>query len=408
MPVYEEIDLRPYVQALLTHWWQIALAGVVAGVLALVVMLFIPPTYESSALVLVTKPRFNLQFDPRIQTPDTTFAYLAYPTLAMSDAVMEELFASLSIPDLLTVDDLRGMIAAQNGSDPSLIVLTVSHNDPVVAAEVANLWSDLFVNRANQVFGRQGDEPVRFLQSQLARTEAQLEAIDVELTAFQAQNPLQLLTTELTSSLEAQAAYLWQQRQTADLQRDVAAYAVQLRSRSANEVLATADVTALTLLQARAFGMVGETISFLLDVSGGGSVSEMTGGEGTAVLTSLQEVLALRQASLEGELAALEPQILATQERLQRATSEQRRLQGEQDLAFATYTTLGRTLDEVMITAEDTTGQVRLASYAGVAEEPAGPGKGVVTAVAMILGFMLAVVWIWGRIWWSNQVQLSS
>ena len=403
MPVYEEIDLRPYIQALLTHWWQIALAGVVAGVLTFVVMLFVPPTYESSALVLVTKPRFNLQFDPRIQTPDTTFAYLAYPTLAMSDAVVEELFASLSIPDLMTVDELRGILAAQNGSDPSLIVLTVSHNDPVVAAEIANQWSDLFVNRANEVFGQQGDEPVRFLQAQLTRTETKLETIDNQLAAFQAENPLQLLTTELASSLEAQAAYLLQQRQTADLQRDVTAYAAQLDSRSTSEGLSTADVTALTLLQARAFVMAGETTSFLLDVSGGaGGVAEMTGGEGAAVLASLQEVLALRQASLEEELAILEPQILVTQERLQVATSEQKRLQGEQELAFGTYTTLGRTLDEVMITAEDTTGQVRLASYAGVAEEPAGPRKSMAMGLSAFTACLASVGWVIGRQWWKT------
>ncbi|MBK8433156.1 MAG: hypothetical protein IPL28_18500 [Chloroflexi bacterium] len=243
-------------------------------------MLFIPPTYESSALVLVTKPRFNLQFDPRIQTPDATFAYLAYPTLAMSDAVVEELFASLSIPDLMTVEALRGILVAQNGSDPSLIVLTVSHNDPVVAAEIANQWSDVFVNRANEVFGQQGDEPVRFLQAQLTRTETKLETIDSQLAAFQAENPLQLLTTELASSLQAQAAYLLQQRQTADLQRDVTAYAAQLDSRSASEGLSTADVTALTLLQARAFGMAGETTSFLLDVGRGRGCGGDDGGRG--------------------------------------------------------------------------------------------------------------------------------
>jgi uncharacterized protein involved in exopolysaccharide biosynthesis len=400
VPVYEEIDLRPYIQALLAHWWQIALAGVVAGVLAFVVMLFIPPTYESSALVLVTKPRFNLQFDPRIQTPDATFAYLAYPTLALSDVVVDELVAAVS-PQSAEV--LRQRLSSKNGTDPSLIVLTVSHNDPVRAAEIANAWSELFVSRANQVFGQQGDEPVRFLQAQLTRTEAQLEAIDSQLAAFQAENPLQLLATELASSLQAQAAYLLQQRQTADLQRDVAAYAVQFDSRYTSEVLSTADVTALTLLQARAFGMAGETTSLLLDVSGGGAgVAEMTGGDGAAVLASLQEVLALRQASLEEELAVLEPQIVSTQERLQIATSEQKRLQGEQDLVFATYTTLGRTLDEVMITAEDTTGQVRLASYAGVAKEPVGPRKLVAMMLSAFIACLASVGWVIGRQWWKS------
>ena len=399
-PLYEEIDLRPYVQAVVRRWWLIAAVGLVAGVLAYVVLLFVPPTYESSALVLVTKPRFNLQFDPRIQTPDTAFAYLAYPTLALSDVVVDELVAAM---EPASVEVFRQRLSAKNGTDPSLIVLTVTHPDPVRAAEVANAWAELFVGRANQVFGRQGDEPVLFLQAQLVRSQADLERIEGQLVAFQAQNRQQILNAELTSVLQTQTNYLNQQRQTADLLWDVQAYGVELALRPAGDVLPAAEVTALTLLQARAFAMGVEGSPFLLDVSSGGE-GQMLVREGGALLTSLQGVLGARLEAIGQALLLLEPAILATQEDLQRATNEHKRLQSELDLTFATYTSLARTLDEVMITAEDTMGQVRLASYAGVAEEPTGPRKGRTTAVGVFVGFLITLMTIILTEWYSREI----
>jgi uncharacterized protein involved in exopolysaccharide biosynthesis len=120
------------------------------------------------------------------------------------------------------------------------------------------------------------------------------------------------------------------------------------------------------------------------------------------ILTNLVQVLTLREASLAAELAMLEPQILETQELLQVATGEYERLQSEQELAFTTYTTLARALDEVLITAEDTAGQVRLASYAGVAEEPVGWSKFIVVVGTSLMIVAVSSFSVLITVWWRQ------
>jgi LPS O-antigen subunit length determinant protein (WzzB/FepE family) len=84
-----EIDLRVYVLAVVRRWWLIGGMAVVAGVIALVVSVFRPPSYEAEAMVAFTVPQYVANFDPRFETvTKVTFPYKAFPDLAMSDQVL--------------------------------------------------------------------------------------------------------------------------------------------------------------------------------------------------------------------------------------------------------------------------------------------------------------------------------
>ena len=75
----EEIDLRQYVEVLIRHWGWIAGLALVAAAAALGVSFLIPPTYEATALVAVTEPRYVMRFDPRFETVNSVQpAYQAY------------------------------------------------------------------------------------------------------------------------------------------------------------------------------------------------------------------------------------------------------------------------------------------------------------------------------------------
>ena len=93
----EEIDLRQYVEVLIRSWGWIAGLALVAAAAALGVSFLIPPTYEATALVAVTEPRYVMRFDPRFETVNSVQpAYQAYPELAASDDLLQDLLASLS------------------------------------------------------------------------------------------------------------------------------------------------------------------------------------------------------------------------------------------------------------------------------------------------------------------------
>jgi len=98
----------------------------------------------------------------------------------------------------------------------------------------------------------------------------------------------------------------------------------------------------------------------------------------------------------------LEPQILALQQQLQESQAEEDRLTRARDVARETYLTLARKVEEVRIAAEDTSGEVRLASHAAVPRKPVGPRKMLNTAVAGALGLMLGVFGAFAVEWWTG------
>ena len=64
----EEIDLRPYIEALIKGWKWIVGAGLIVAIAAFGMSSLLPSTYEATSLVAITETRQNIQFDPRIQT----------------------------------------------------------------------------------------------------------------------------------------------------------------------------------------------------------------------------------------------------------------------------------------------------------------------------------------------------
>src|SRR3989304_3409039 len=92
----DEIDLRKYFGVLVRRWkWVVAFAVIAAGAV-LIVSSIVPPTYQATALVIVTGPRYQLQFDPRIQNlTDLQQPYKAFPELALNDDLVRQVIDGL-------------------------------------------------------------------------------------------------------------------------------------------------------------------------------------------------------------------------------------------------------------------------------------------------------------------------
>ncbi|MCX7856097.1 MAG: hypothetical protein N2556_09060, partial [Anaerolineae bacterium] len=91
------------------------------------------------------------------------------------------------------------------------------------------------------------------------------------------------------------------------------------------------------------------------------------------------------------------------QQELQELRTERDQLTRARDVARETYMTLARKVEEARIAAEDaSTGEVRLASQALPPEKPVSPRKLLNTAVAGVLGLMLAVFGAFMTEWWRG------
>jgi uncharacterized protein involved in exopolysaccharide biosynthesis len=392
----EETDLRPYIEALISKWYWLVGAAVVAGIVAFVVSSFLPPSYEATALVAVTQPTEIVEFDSRIRSVDDNQPLEAYPEIALSDELMLGLLPEVSAmaSDIQSVEDVRGLLEAAAGADPSLLRLTVTHGDPDKTAAIANLWAELFVTRANEIYGNQGGEQLAFFQEQLAEAELELAEAEEALIEFQARNRSEILNNQLQALQQTQANQLGKREEIESILQDVQGLLVQVETGSTYG----AQLAAL-LLQVRTFGGgqqgSAETAvrpwAIQVDAT---QANDRTPSEQAAALAGLQSTLSSQLQAVRSTLTDLEPQILAVQQSKQEAETENARLVRNYTLAEETYSALASKVEEERITSRDVNSGVKLVGKTAVPSEPTKPSLFLNVLVAMMLGFAIGIVFV--------------
>ena len=401
----EEIDLRAYVVVLIRSWrWILGLA-LVTAVAAFAVSLLLPPTYEAPAVVIITEPRYQMQFDPRFETVDQwTPAYKAFPTLATSDEVLQRVLAAYAPSPEAGIEawklrTLSGMVEATSEGDPSLVVLRVRSRSADDAAVIANLWADELARHGNEIYSESEDD-VAFFEEQVAQAEQALDGADAALIEFEARNQASIVSAHLNSLRQAQNDYLADQRDIVYIAQDIRGLRAQLAQQPGDRLASLADDLTMLLLQIKAFNLPQATSPIQLQVTSAGSFSGKSPAEQIAFLDDLVATVEARSSEIEGRLAELEPQMLALQRRLQEIDVESERLTSARDLASETYRTLARKLEEARIAAREENGVLQVGSYAAVPEKPVSPRKMLNTAVAGTLGLMLGVFGAFAVEWW--------
>jgi capsular polysaccharide biosynthesis protein len=326
--VEEEIDLRPYFETLLLNWkWYVGTAFL-AAVIALGVSFIVPPTYEATALVAVTQPGQIVQFDPRFEAVEDPRPLEAYPELATSDQLLENLLAEIIPPvqNVESLEDLRQVVESESGRDPSLVRLIVRYRNPSETARMVNVWAELFVTRANEIYGDLGGGQVAFFESQLEEAKAELEAAEQGLIEFQARDRTTIIDNELSSLRREQADNLARQREIAFLVQDIQSLREQLQGATGGDPVSFADQLTALFLQIKAFGaQSGVPLQLQIDI--GQSLTVADHEAQIVLLDGLQQTLVTRSSRIDERLTQLEPQILALQGQRQELRVESSRLE---------------------------------------------------------------------------------
>jgi succinoglycan biosynthesis transport protein ExoP len=422
----EEIDLRAYVAVLLEYKFWIAGLAVVAALVALGVSFVLPPTYEAVALVAITKPRYAMQFDPRVQTVSNVQpSYQAYPALAMGDEIVSTLIQDLGSAleeDERSVRACREMMEAENGGDPSIVELTVANGDPARAALIANRWAELFVKAANDLYG-QSTEELTFFEAQLAEAEAALSEAEQDLVDFRARDDAAILEAQLKKKQASLEEYLELTRSLRLIVQDARSLRGRLERQDASERVSLSDELSSLLLEIDALrssssktssytsseeelviwqNSEADVLPIQVQISGEKGLSDRTVGQQITLLDSLIAALEGKLNAFESEAESLEPGILSLQEKLQQVRTEGDRLELAKEVAEETFMTLSRKVAETRISAQDETGDVRLASRATVPDKPVSPRKLLNTAVAGALGLFVGVFGAFAIEYWRS------
>ncbi|MCA9935957.1 MAG: hypothetical protein H6662_05095 [Ardenticatenaceae bacterium] len=404
----EEIDLRPYIETLIKNWKGIIGTGLIATIVAFGISFLLPPTYEATSLVAITETRQNIQFDPRIQTEEDQQPLQAFPQLAMSDELLQQLFEQLALPqtDVESVQELSKLLEAQSGADPSLIQLTADYKEAEMATQIANLWAELFVEWANEIYRDSNGEQLAFYENQLAGAETDLATTEQALVDFQLRNRSSIVENRLSALNQVEAQYLADQKQITFLLQDLTGLQTQLALQNSTDVTWADQLTVLNL-QLQAFGAQGDG-GVQFQVGSGTDLTSASRREQQAYLDGLQATLETRLDEIELNLIELEPEILALQQEKQVLLVEANRLQRNVSVAEETYTTLARKVDEERITSQDVMNSLRLASNSVVPDEPVSPHRSIIALVSGFLGGSLMIFALLGREWWSVSEEVTS
>jgi len=187
-----QADLRQYINLLWQWAWLIVLAVLLAGVAAYITSRFQAPVYQASTTFLVSEA-------PGTQTSDYTAILTSerlartYSEMLTKRPVLEEVINRLALEDIFeNSEGLKKNITVQVVRDTQLIELSAEDTDPVLAALLANsLIETLIEQNENMLFGRYTTAEEN-LRSQIASVEDQIKQLSAEIAVEQQQQIVEI------------------------------------------------------------------------------------------------------------------------------------------------------------------------------------------------------------------------
>ncbi len=132
-----EIDLLEIIHILLSRFWMIAVAGVLAAAAGFAVSMFVvTPTYESTTKIYI----LNKSESTTVTYSDVqmgTQLTKDYAELINSRYVLEEVIEELSLTEV-EYEDLLDQVSVHTPTDTRIVSITVTDTDPRQAMEIAD------------------------------------------------------------------------------------------------------------------------------------------------------------------------------------------------------------------------------------------------------------------------------
>jgi uncharacterized protein involved in exopolysaccharide biosynthesis len=202
----EEIDLREYINVLLKRKGLIILIFIIAVITAALVSYFyLKPVYEASTILMISKPKYQVELEPKIQTqfiPDISLA--TYESLIKDREIEKEVIKKLNLdqpPHELNPDSLQGMITIESLENTNLIKLNLQAGEPKLAKDIANVWAELFIEKNKDLNLQESKEAQGFIEEQLKISNQNLSKTEEEIREFNETNNINAMEKEISEKL---------------------------------------------------------------------------------------------------------------------------------------------------------------------------------------------------------------
>ncbi len=450
-----DIDLRPYISILLNNKLWIILFGILFGVVALSATLLTQRVYTATATLLLTRSRSMLsladQFPTITEPIDSRSRMDALMAIAKGDAIANMTLQSLgdSIPEnYRSIEDIISIVSVQNNGDS--ISVSATTNDPQLSANIANSWTDHIVETINIAYS--GEQPLIKIQERLQTAEEEYDSAQKSLENFIRENPKKDLETRLNEATSVLTSYgnetavqmiyyINRKQAMQELQEQATALKGQLESGNRSAAGNIGDALAVILARMNAISSKsiitsiqgsttnpnpqGPTSNVLpqqnaiinLQIDGKFPSNGTTGysAEIDAIIDLAQEekkkadenIQRLMQQVVDPDpsrlavIARAGDEIQALEQQIEEARSTELELSSSRDLAWEAYQALSQKEAEIK-NATLTNNQVTLASQAIVPKTPDPRGTVQKTAIAGVVGVIIATIFVVGLYWWRQ------
>lgn len=185
------MELVQYIRLVRKWLWLILLASFVAGGVSFIVNTGRPPVYEAQTTISIGR---------YIESPNPDSSEIrtgielaqTYAQIVQTTDVLQATIDALDLTDM-SVDSLRRLINTRILPGTSLLVITVTYNDPVLTADIAN-------NLAEQLILQSPTNLTPDQQAQIEFSNARINELTEQLRA--SQNELDLINRQLETETD--------------------------------------------------------------------------------------------------------------------------------------------------------------------------------------------------------------
>jgi len=329
----ETLDLYAYFDLVRRHKRVVLGCFLAAGIASAVISLFLPTVYRGTVKLMTRAVE-----ESERTLPDTLSAYAA---LLQKNEVVGKVVEQAQQEGLavgLSASELRRMGNLQEVREVSLFELRVESGDPVLAASLANIWADLFVEEVGNLAKTIAQETGRSVEEDIKNAREKLTEAQKKLNEFCAKHyvrepevafglPVRTLTLErrqIESLSDEIEQYRKKERALGVLAQEVKAFIAQNKSYAGSgEKTSLDDAFYLASVYARYTSLLAQT-GHSLTLEAPSQFADLTksavfaAGERTAArLATTMKMLEAERNKLKGELEELQKLLPVAEVRLQ-------------------------------------------------------------------------------------------
>jgi uncharacterized protein involved in exopolysaccharide biosynthesis len=379
--IQDEINLMDYIQVIRKKKWLILIGTLLCMVIAGVVSFMTPKVYEARAYLMITAPKYNVEFaskeGSKISTP--LFDFISAETFSkiiLNEHTAKSVIIKLGLdqpPHQYTVRKILGQIKPEYQRNTNLILLKGQDTSKERAASIVNAWAAAFIERNEENTSKGSSDTYNFVMVQLEKVKITLKTAEEELERFQKTNKIELLKEQIAGKIKQIVQY---ENQFDDAVRS------QLTEKARYD-----ELTSQIKEQERTIpvdkGLIGkEEINPLY-------IHLISGRADTAItIRSLNaEILQLKEniKGLNAEVTKLKG-ISAEQELIQT------RLARNVETAKSTFDVLSKKGEETKISSSIKSATIQLSVPASVPESPIKPNKRQNVMIAAIVGLLASIM----------------